>query len=180
MYYVKRILFGVTPRSLYTLGSVNWGTTFPATTLIAVIAIAYMVISPIINGLAMASFVLFYYLYRYLFVWSLEQPKDMETGGLFFPRAISHLCVGMYIQQICLGTLFFLARDSDNKASAIPQGALMIVLIAFTVRLFPICSFFLASQGKKNLYLSSTFTFTGILQHQPRQLIRPAHQKPPS
>ena len=142
MYHVKRVLFGVTPRSVYTLGSIQWGTTFPATTLIAVISIAYMVISPIINGLAVASFCLFYELYRYLFVWGLEQSKDTETGGLFFPKAITHLFVGMYIQQICLGTLFFLARDADNKASAIPQGALMVVLIAFTVCLTRVVSFF--------------------------------------
>lgn len=38
----------------------------------------------------------------------------------------------MYLQQICLAALFFLARDQDLNASAIPEGALMIVLIAFT------------------------------------------------
>lgn len=135
MYYIRRILFGVTPRSIYTLSSIKWGTTFPSITLIAVIAIAYMVISPIINGLAVVSFFLFYQMYKYLFVYALEQPKESETGGLFFPRAISHIFVGMYIQQICLATLFFLARDSEYHPSAVPQGVLMIVLLGLTVSL---------------------------------------------
>ena len=41
--------------------------------------------------------------------------------------------VGLYIEEILLAALFFLARDENGDASAIPQGALMVVLIAFTV-----------------------------------------------
>lgn len=96
-------------------------------------AIAYSVISPIINGLACFTFILFYYLYKYLFLYQFEQPASGETGGLFFPKAIQHVFVGLYIQQICLAALYFLARDVNNKASAVPEGALMIVLIVFTV-----------------------------------------------
>jgi hypothetical protein len=40
----------------------------------------------------------------------------------------------MYIGDVCLAALFFLARNADKKASAIPEGALMVVLIVFTVR----------------------------------------------
>jgi hypothetical protein len=39
----------------------------------------------------------------------------------------------MYVQQVCLCALFFLARNGSGKASAIPEGALMIVLIIITV-----------------------------------------------
>ena len=73
-------------------------------------------------------------MYKYLFIWQLDGQKTGETGGLFFPRAIQHLFVGMYLQQICLAALFFLARDENKNASAVPEGALMIVLIVFTVR----------------------------------------------
>jgi len=38
----------------------------------------------------------------------------------------------LYLQLICLAALFFLARGGYDKASAVPQGALAIVLIAFT------------------------------------------------
>ncbi len=64
----------------------------------------------------------------------IDQPPSTDTGGLFFPKAITHVFVGLYLQHICLAALFFLARDTANKASAIPQGALMIVLIVVTVR----------------------------------------------
>ncbi|KAI0656899.1 hypothetical protein C8Q70DRAFT_301969 [Cubamyces menziesii] len=136
LYYVKLFILGSTPRSIYgikyTLRSVSWGTLFPSITLLVVITVAYSIISPIINGLSFVTFFLFYQMYKYLFIWQLDGQKTGETGGLFFPRAIQHLFVGMYLQQICLAALFFLARDQNKNASAVPEGALMIVLIAFT------------------------------------------------
>lgn len=136
IYYVKLFLLGSTPRSIYDIKfgmrSVQWGTLFPSTTLLVVIALAYSVISPIINGLACATFFLFYMCWKYLFLWQLDQPASGETGGLFFPKAIQHVFVGMYVQQICLAALFFLARDQHNKPSAVIEGAMMIVLIVFT------------------------------------------------
>ncbi|KAG6815304.1 hypothetical protein H0H93_010294 [Arthromyces matolae] len=71
-------------------------------------------------------------LYKYLFLWQYGQPSTSETGGLFFPLAIQHLFVGMYVQQVCLAALFFLARNQNRNPSAIPQGALMVVLIVLT------------------------------------------------
>ncbi|OBZ67557.1 Uncharacterized protein RSN1 [Grifola frondosa] len=137
LYYVKLFILGSTPRSIYgikyTLRSVSWGTLFPTTTLLVVITVAYSIISPIINGLAFATFFLFYQMWKYLFMWQLDQPRSSETGGLFFPKAIQHVFVGMYLQQICLAALFFLAQDENKKPSAVPEGALMIVLIVFTV-----------------------------------------------
>ncbi|KAI0720717.1 DUF221-domain-containing protein [Cerioporus squamosus] len=136
LYYVKLFILGSTPRSIYrikyTMRSVSWGTLFPSITLIVVITLAYSIISPIINGLSVATFFLLYQLWKYQFIWQLDTNPASETGGLYFPKAIQHIFVGLYIQQICLAALFFLARDQNNKASAIPEGALMIVLIAFT------------------------------------------------
>lgn len=99
-----------------------------------VIALGYMVISPIINGFACATFFLFYMLYKYLFLWVKEMPASGDTGGMFFPKAIQHIFVGMYIQQICLCALFFLAQNEEGNQGAVPEGALMVVLIVFTVR----------------------------------------------
>ncbi|KAI0366794.1 DUF221-domain-containing protein [Pilatotrama ljubarskyi] len=136
LYYVKLFILGSTPRSIYqikyTLRSVAWGTLFPSITLLVVITLAYSIISPIINGLSAVTFFLFYQMYKYLFLWQLDGQKTGETGGLFFPRAIQHLFVGLYLQQICLAALFFLSQDPDGNPGAIPEGALMIVLIAFT------------------------------------------------
>lgn len=137
LYYVKLFILGSTPRSIYNikykLRNVNWGTLWPSTTLLVVITLAYSIISPVINGLACFSFFLFYQLWKYQFMWQLEQPRSGETGGLFFPKAMQHVFVGMYIQQICLAALFFLAQNEEKHPSAIPEGALMVVLIAFTV-----------------------------------------------
>ncbi|WVQ98507.1 hypothetical protein IAU59_005633 [Kwoniella sp. CBS 9459] len=136
LYYVKIILFGGSPRSVYNsryqLQTPNWGTTFPGVTVYAVIMIAYCVISPIINGFGAAFFLFAALVYKYMFIWTHDQPPETDTGGLFFPKAITHVFVGMYIQEVCMAALFFLARDDELKASAIPQGALMIVLIACT------------------------------------------------
>lgn len=86
-----------------------------------------------INGLACFTFFLFYLLYKYLFLYQYTQPPSADTGGLFFPKAIQHVFVGMYVQQICLCALFFLVETPDGKRGALPEGVLMIVLIALTV-----------------------------------------------
>ena len=85
------------------------------------------------NGLLFVTFVLFYMLYKYLFLWVMEQPMSSDTGGLFFPKAINHIFVGLYVEQACLAVLFFLARNESGKPSAIAEGAFMVVLIVLTV-----------------------------------------------
>jgi len=131
------ILLGSTPRSIftikYTMRSVTWGNLFPTITLLVVISLGYMLISPIINGFACFTFFLFYQVWKYLFTWQLDQAPASETGGLFFPKAIQHIFIGMYVQQLCLTALFFLAQDENKRASAIPMGALMVVLIFLTI-----------------------------------------------
>jgi hypothetical protein len=137
LYYVKITFLGSTPRSVFAIKysprTSIWGALFPTMTQLVVITLGYSIISPIINGLAFAAFLLFYLLYKYLFTWVNDQPRSSETGGLFFPKAIQHLFVGLYVQQVCLCALFFLARNSQDAPSAIPEGALMVVLIVFTV-----------------------------------------------
>lgn len=140
MYCVKNTLLGSTPRSVYQIKysprMSNWGTLFPTVTQLVVITLGYSIISPIINGLAFVAFFLFYLLYKYLFTWVNDQPRSGDTGGLFFPKAIQHIFVGLYVQQLCLCALFFLAQNEHNSPSAIPEGALMIVLIVLTVSIF--------------------------------------------
>jgi calcium permeable stress-gated cation channel len=121
-------------------------------------AITYSVISPIINGLAFVTFVFFYFLWKYLFIWQLDQPRAGDSGGLFYPKAIHHVFVGLYLQQICLAALFFLARDENQKASAIPEGVLMIVLIAVTVRSMELA--FRRKTSNINLVTQIFFHFT--------------------
>ncbi|KAF9219491.1 DUF221-domain-containing protein [Gyrodon lividus] len=136
LYYVKLFILGSTPRSVYDIKfgprTVAWGTLFPSITLLTVITLGYSIISPIINGLAVFAFFLFYQLYKYLFLYQYTQPRSVDTGGLFYPKAIQHVFVGLYVQQICLCALFFLARDGNQNPSAVPEGILMVVLILLT------------------------------------------------
>lgn len=43
------------------------------------------------------------------------------------------LVVGLYIEQICLAGLFFLATDSQGRRSSIAQGVMMVILFAITL-----------------------------------------------
>ena len=136
-YWAKITLCSSTPRSVYSIKhsprTTNWATLFPSMTLLVVITFSYSIIAPVINGFALLTFFLLYMLYKYLFTWVDDHPPSSDTGGLFFPKAIHHVFVGLYVQQICLCTLFFLPLGDSNKPSAIPEGLLMIVLIVFTV-----------------------------------------------
>jgi hypothetical protein len=136
VYYAKITLLASTPRSVYKIKynprTSEWGTLFPRMTQLVAITFGYSIISPIINGLAFGAFFLFYFLYKYLFTWVNDQPSSSETGGLFFPKAINHIFAGLYVQQLFLCILFFLAENEKSKPSALPEGALMVVLIIFT------------------------------------------------
>jgi hypothetical protein len=87
--------------------------------------------------------------WKYLFLWQFGQPAAGDTGGKsndeypghgpdscaqqFFPKGMQRIFIGLYIQQVCMAALFFLTRDQNGKASVLPQGVLMIVLIVLTV-----------------------------------------------
>jgi hypothetical protein len=142
-YYIKITLFGSTPRSVYSIKyrprTSKWGELFPSTTLLVVVTFGYSVISPMINGFAFATFFLLYMLYKYLFIWVNDHPPSSDTGGLFFPKAIQHVFVGLYVQHIFLCALFFLGTSKK----AIPEGALMILLIFLTVGIVDVHTLFI-------------------------------------
>ncbi|BGP48047.1 phosphate metabolism protein 7 [Rhodotorula kratochvilovae] len=133
VYYIKLVLLGSTPRAVfnikYTMSTVAWGTLWPSMTLLTVIGLTYSVIAPLICGFALVSFALFWF---YLFLLVIDTPPATETGGRFYPKAITHIFVGLYIEQLCMCGLFFLAQDENKKQSAIPEGAIMVVLIVIT------------------------------------------------
>ena len=137
MYYLKVFFAGATPRSVYKVKyeprTSEWGTLFPTVTQLVVITFGYSLILPIINCIAFMAFLFLYFLYKYMFTWVNDQPNSSDTGGLFFPKAIQHIFVGLYVQQLCLCGLFFLSQNRHNMASAIPQGVFMVVLVVFTV-----------------------------------------------
>ncbi|KAL1744955.1 hypothetical protein HDZ31DRAFT_37437 [Schizophyllum fasciatum] len=136
MYFIKKRLLGSTPRQTfditYRMPSVDFGTLLPRLSLIATIGFAYSILSPLINVVAFASFTLFFIAYKFLFMQVIDQPEEAESGGMYFPMAISNLFVGLYIEQLVLAILFFL-KVKTSKVSSIIEGVLMVILIIFTI-----------------------------------------------
>ncbi|CAI7590018.1 uncharacterized protein N7487_000033 [Penicillium crustosum] len=96
--------FAYSPRRLFQgwaeLASLSWGNVFPVFTNMAVIALTYSCIAPLILGFAFLGLYLVYQAYRYnfLFVYDIE----VDTKGLVYPRALQHLLTGLYLAEICL------------------------------------------------------------------------------
>ncbi|KAI0340297.1 DUF221-domain-containing protein [Trametopsis cervina] len=161
VHYVKKWFLGRTPRQAYgvtfLMPKANFGLVLPRMSLLATIALAYSVLSPIINALATVSFLLFFFSWKFLLTWVFDQPDELETGGKYFPLAISFLFVGMYIEQFCLAALFFLSLSRNTIFIA--EGILMVVLLGLTIlaqilftRSFkPITEFLPMSLATKNL-----------------------------
>ncbi|CAL1696410.1 unnamed protein product [Somion occarium] len=134
MHFIKRWFLGRTPRQAYAvtflMPMADFGLVLPRISLLATIALTYSVLSPIINGLAMVAFLLFFFAWKFLLTWVFDQPDESETGGQYFPLAINFLFVGLYVEHFCLAVLFFL-KVSDG-ASFIGLGVLMILLMGLT------------------------------------------------
>ncbi|KAG9089597.1 hypothetical protein FRC06_001468 [Ceratobasidium sp. 370] len=96
----------------------------------AKITVQPQIISPVINGLAMLAFALYYVAWKFLFLWVYDQPEPQETGGLYFPLVVSNLFVGLYVEQLCLAGLFFL---DGGKIVSIILGVFMVILVAITM-----------------------------------------------
>ncbi|KIP07764.1 hypothetical protein PHLGIDRAFT_70481 [Phlebiopsis gigantea 11061_1 CR5-6] len=135
LYFSKKWFLGRTPRQAYEvtfmMPQADFGLVLPRISLLATIGLAYSVLSPIINGLAMLSFLLFFVSWKFLLTWVFDQPDEGETGGQYFPLAINFLFVGMYIEQFCLAVLFFLKMADGIVFLA--EGVLMLVLMAVTM-----------------------------------------------
>ncbi|CAF2652876.1 unnamed protein product [Rotaria sp. Silwood2] len=134
-FYLMGTLFDNTPRKkskrYFTLSNINWGTMFPAFTNFVVISLVYSVIAPLILVISGLAFGLFYVAYVYNIFYVSDFPND--TGGLAFSRAIYQSFTGIYLMEIMLAALFFLAQNESGSQSAIPEGILMCVLIFITI-----------------------------------------------
>ncbi|KAJ8076810.1 phosphate metabolism protein 7 [Marasmius tenuissimus] len=138
LHFIRKIFLGRTPRQAYNvtflMPSADIDITLPRLSLLATIGLAYSVLNPLINPLAFISYGTFFIAYKLLFGQVFDQPDDRETGGLYFPMAISNLFVGLYIQQVCLAALFFLkAGNEDVRTAALGQAISMVVLFAITL-----------------------------------------------
>ncbi|KAJ6201955.1 hypothetical protein J3E72DRAFT_182161 [Bipolaris maydis] len=56
-----------------------------------------------------------------------------DHGGLFYPKALKHLLIGLYLMQVCLIALFLLVRDSQGNAKCIGQACVMALATGLTM-----------------------------------------------
>lgn len=90
-------------------------------------AICYSCIAPLVTGFAAIGLFLFYFAYRYNFLFVYDAGVDMKGAG--YPRALQQLFVGLYIAELCL--LGLIGTRLDTAASVGPF-VLMIILVVFT------------------------------------------------
>ncbi|KAH0613007.1 uncharacterized protein H6S33_009387 [Morchella sextelata] len=134
LYKVLGMLLDGTPRKQWnrwsSLSGLGWGTVFPIYTNIAVIAITYSMIAPLVLGFAVVGLGLLHYAYRYnlLFVYNV----NIDTKGLVYPRALYQTLTGVYLAQICLIGLFGV---SESPGPAVLQVAFLIFTILFQLSL---------------------------------------------
>jgi hypothetical protein len=135
LFYLLEKLFDNTPRKkwnrYFTLSSLSWGTIYPIFTNFVVITLVYSIIAPVMLIISGLAFGLFYIAYTYTMFYVSNFPND--TGGLAFPRAIYQSFTGVYLMEIMLAGLFFLAQNESGFQSAIVEGVIMCVLIVITV-----------------------------------------------
>lgn len=138
---VKRLLkvyivgsFAKSPRKKYTsyvsLTTPLWGTFYPKFTGLAVIAITYSCIAPLVLGFAAVGLFFLYLALRYNFFYTFT--TTINTGGRAYGRALEQLFTGLYLMQICLLGLFIISTSSGSAISSGPV-ILMLILIVLTV-----------------------------------------------
>ncbi|KAL5631731.1 hypothetical protein ACGC1H_007289 [Rhizoctonia solani] len=161
VHFLKKYLFGSTPRQsfevTFMMPHADFGVILPRMSLLCTIAFAYSVIAPVISGLALLAFGLYYVAWKFLFLWVYDQPEAQETGGLYFPLIVSNLFIGLYIEQLCLAGLFFL--DARQTVSLV-LGIFMIILLVITIGVqillrksfAPITNFLPMSMATKSLH----------------------------
>ncbi|KAH8712118.1 hypothetical protein GQ44DRAFT_661103 [Phaeosphaeriaceae sp. PMI808] len=128
-----RVLPGKTPRKIFEkltkLSAPAWGSEFPKWTNLAVIAITYSGIAPLILGFATVGFSLMYVAFKYNFLYVYE--TDIDTKGAAYQKAMKQLLTGCYLSELCLIGLFAIST-AKNRYAAGPL-AIMCLLLALTV-----------------------------------------------
>ncbi|QIW99674.1 hypothetical protein AMS68_005192 [Peltaster fructicola] len=132
LFFVLGRFLDNTPRKLYkrwsSLSGIGWGTLFPVYANLWVIAICYAVIAPLVLLFAAIGIYLFYFAYRYNLMFVSN--ATIDTKGLVYPRALSHIFVGLYIAEVCLVGYF--AILTGTSVGAIGPLILMILMLIFT------------------------------------------------
>jgi len=128
-----RIFPGKTPRKIFDkltkLSAPKWGSEFPKWTNLAVIAVTYSGIAPLVLGFATVGFCLIYLAFRYNFLYVYE--TQIDTKGAAYQKALKQLFTGCYLSELCLIGLF--AISTAKNIQAVGPLAIMAVLLAVTI-----------------------------------------------
>lgn len=115
------------PRKLFkrymTLGGLGWGSVYPKFGNMAIIAITYSIIAPLLLGFATVGFALIYFASRYNLFYVLT--NNIDTKGQAYALVLQQLMTGVYLGEICLIGLFAI-----NTAPG--PIVLMAVFLGFT------------------------------------------------
>ncbi|RYC80664.1 hypothetical protein BFJ63_vAg16453 [Fusarium oxysporum f. sp. narcissi] len=134
-HYVIAPLVDRTPRDMWTRRtkprSVRWGSIFPVYTNFACIAMIYCITSPLISTFAILLFGLLWITQRYTILYIYQ--AEYDAGGVLYPRAINQTFTGLYVMELCLAGLFFIAKDERGRAACTVHGIIMVLVLVGTV-----------------------------------------------
>jgi hypothetical protein len=122
------------------MASLQLSTTWPPIALLGCITIVYAVIQPIVVGFSVVGLFLFYVAYKYNMLWVMDQPEELETGGMIYNKALTSLFTSLYLAEVCLAGLFFLQkRNADGSGGLAPLGIAGGVLFALMIIATAVC-----------------------------------------
>ena len=135
MWFIMGPMFDSTARNKWqrntNLNNVRWGSFFPVYTNFACIALIYCIIAPLITIFAVITFGLLWVAQKYAMVYIYRFETD--TGGVLYPRAINQTFTGLYVMELCLAGLFYIARNEKDEVACATHGTIMIVVFILTI-----------------------------------------------
>ncbi|KAK8252626.1 hypothetical protein HDK77DRAFT_436246 [Phyllosticta capitalensis] len=108
-----------------TLSSPGYGSECAKWTNLAVIAISYSCVAPLVLAFATFGFSFIYLAYRYNYFYVYN--TGIDTKGVFYATALQQMTVGVYIAELCLIGLFSTRIKSDVTAN----GPLLLMIALF-------------------------------------------------
>ncbi|CRK35984.1 hypothetical protein BN1723_015037, partial [Verticillium longisporum] len=134
VWYVLAKILDTTARNKWTrnttLSGIKWGHLFPVYTNFACIGLIYSVTAPLINIFACITFGLLLLAQKYCLLYVVR--AGIDTGGVLYPRAINQLFTGLYVMELSMAGMFFVARDENNRPQQ-PQAIIMLVTVGLTI-----------------------------------------------
>ncbi|KAM4068181.1 calcium-dependent channel, putative phosphate domain-containing protein [Hirsutella rhossiliensis] len=110
-------------RTWHKLQPARWGGLFPIYANMGVIALSYACIAPLILIFAAGGMAVMRLVWRYNLIFVYD--SGMDSKGLFYPHALLHLTIGLYLAELCLIGLFALHLSFGPLA-------LMVMFFIFT------------------------------------------------